>query len=224
MDANGRFDDQAEEARRQLPSVGWMADGEIAYAEWLRVGRHIGAIGRVSSWWLGDWLRYGVRFESRYSVGARVTRYDAQTLMNMVYVSTRFSVSRRREDLSWSHHAEVASLCPAEQDRWLARAASSSLSVRELRAARAAERRPAIGDHLRPSDAAVSQRPTVRCPHCGQRFDAGVSSGGVTASPVPRAARPSPPPAVSPEGQAAGEAGDRRRPTAAVYRHAAGRE
>jgi hypothetical protein len=62
-----------------------------------------------------------------------VTGYDRQTLMNMVYVATRFETSRRRENLSWSHHAEVAGLDAAEQERWLERAGADRLTVRELR-------------------------------------------------------------------------------------------
>ena len=52
---------------------------------------------------------------------SRITGYDVQTLMNMVYVATRFESGRRRERLSWSHHAELAALEPPEQEEWLTR-------------------------------------------------------------------------------------------------------
>jgi hypothetical protein len=66
-------------------------------------------------------------------MAARITGYDDQTLMNMVYVATRFEVSRRREKLSWSHHAEVAALDREEQEWWLDRAGAGRLTVRGLR-------------------------------------------------------------------------------------------
>ena len=54
--------------------------------------------------------------------------------MNMVYVATRFEAERRRERLSWSHHAELAALEPDDQEQWLTRAEEQRLSVRDLRA------------------------------------------------------------------------------------------
>ncbi|MDQ6778590.1 MAG: hypothetical protein M3071_20735 [Actinomycetota bacterium] len=94
----------------------------------------IGGVSRRVGWWLGDWLRYGnARFGERYSRAARITGYDTQTLMNMTYVASRFDVSRRRENLSWSHHAELAALPPGDQDYWLERARTEALSIRDLR-------------------------------------------------------------------------------------------
>lgn len=48
--------------------------------------------------------------------------HDKQTLMNMVYVASRIDVERRRERLSWSHHAEVAATEREQQEHWLDRA------------------------------------------------------------------------------------------------------
>ena len=53
----------------------------------------------------------------------------------MVYVASKIEPGRRREQLSWSHHAELAALEPADQDRWLDQAVSARLSVRSLRQA-----------------------------------------------------------------------------------------
>jgi hypothetical protein len=74
--------------------------------------------------------------------------------MNMVYVASRIDPSRRREALSWSSHAEVASLAPAEQDRWLDRAESERMSVRRLRHAIKQDRHGADGQ--------------IACPSCGR--------------------------------------------------------
>lgn len=118
----------------ELTPVAWAVGGELAYKDWVRHGSRLGVAGRSAGWWIGDWLRYGAaRYGSKYALAARVTGYDHQTLMNMVYVATRFQISRRRENLSWSHHAELAPLDLEEQDRWLERATAQRLTVRDLR-------------------------------------------------------------------------------------------
>lgn len=151
-------------------AVAWMPNREMDLAEWSRVGQRMGLVGRCSQWWLGDWIRYGnAKFGEKYVRAAKITGYDAQTLMNMVYVASRFDFSRRRENLSWSHHETVASLEPGEQDRWLERAAALRLSILDLRTELRTARRLAGGRESReqlPQSAGASA-PTVLCPNCG---------------------------------------------------------
>src|SRR5439155_5100733 len=117
-----------------LTSTAWRSLAQLGLREWVEHGRRLGVVGRAAGWWIGDWLRYGNdRFGERYARASRITGYDAQTLMNMVYVASRYEASRRRENLSWSHHAEVAALPDEEQERWLTRAEADRLSVRCLR-------------------------------------------------------------------------------------------
>jgi hypothetical protein len=52
-----------------------------------------------------------------------------------VYVASRFDVPRRRERLSWSHHAELAALDQPEQERWLTLAEQERWSLNDLRTA-----------------------------------------------------------------------------------------
>jgi hypothetical protein len=118
-----------------LTPVSWSAELNLALEEWVGQGRRLGAIARGAHWWIGDWLRFGnAKFGERYVRAAKITGYEPQTLMNMAYVASRFPVSRRREKLSWSHHAEVAALDADDQDQWLDRAESERLSKRCLRA------------------------------------------------------------------------------------------
>ena len=106
-------------------------------------GRRLARLGRPG-WWIGDWLRFGAEaFGERYAPAARTTGYDRQSLMNMVYVASKIEPGRRREQLSWSHHAELAALEPADQDRWLDHAVDERLSVRSLREAIRGQRRAA---------------------------------------------------------------------------------
>lgn len=144
---------------------------DMEYPEWAAVGRRLGAIGRCSQWWLGDWIRFGnAKFGERYARATQITHYDMQTLMNMVYVASRFEISRRRENLSWSHHAELAPLDVKTQDVWLDRALVDRLSVADLRLAlRSLRRDPgSAGAGSEPSiTEAQTTSASLVCPNCG---------------------------------------------------------
>jgi hypothetical protein len=153
--------------------VAWQPRTEMAYAAWIATGRRLARIVRCSQWWLGDWIRFGTaKYGEKYTAAAKLTGYDVHSLRNMAYVASRFSdVSRRRDALSWSHHAELAALSPSEQDRWLARAVQERLSVADLRVELRAARRSCdrSGDG---SARDVSERAAVVCPECGHEFEA----------------------------------------------------
>lgn len=163
--------------------VAWRAKQELELEEWLESGRKLGLLGRNVPWWIGDWLHYGNHtYGERYVRAARVTGYDSQTLMNMVYVASHFAPARRRGNLSWSHHAEVVALDPADQDIWLDRAEAERLSVRCLRQEiRAHVRGPATEKQpvLEGSSAATTVSGAVAheshqagvCPSCGHQLN-----------------------------------------------------
>jgi len=95
----------------------------------------LAVIVNTTGWWLGDWLIYGQdNYEGRYKEAIERTSLDYQTLRNYAWVARAFSVSRRRDTLSFAHHAEVAGLSDPEQDFWLRTAASSRWSRNRLRA------------------------------------------------------------------------------------------
>jgi hypothetical protein len=154
----------------ELSQVAWTPHSEIGLAEWSAVGRRFGEIGRCSQWWLGDWIRYGnERFGERYTRAVKLTGYDVQSLMNMVYVASRFEISRRRENLSWSHHSAVASLEPDSQEHWLNRALEDKLSVADLRVELRGRRRAlkAAQESGESPSAEVTCAGDLVCPTCG---------------------------------------------------------
>jgi hypothetical protein len=172
-------DDKALEGRNSprtgLNAVHWKPCEGISFAQWVDQGRKLGLVGRSIGWWIGDWLRYGnVAYGERYARAARITGLDIQTLMNMVYVASRFTPPRRREQLSWSHHAEVAALEPDDRERWLDRAAADRLSVRCLREEIRRERRASLGVGEQAAVArlvpASEQGGSIVCPSCGHSF------------------------------------------------------
>jgi len=152
--------------------VSWIPTRDLDLAEWTAAGRRLGAIGRCGQWGLGDWIRYGnAKFGERYRRAARITGYDVQTLMNMVYVASRFTISRRRENLSWSHHETLASLEEGAQEHWLDRAAAERLSISDLRLELRDWRRgsrKSLDDDGDFTEAPLP-REAVLCPNCGTR-------------------------------------------------------
>lgn len=154
--------------RDSLSKVAWAPRRDLDHTDWLATGRRLGAIGRCSQWWIGDWVRYGTaKWGEKYAEAARVTGYDIASLRNMAWVASRFDLSLRREELTWSHHVLLAPLEPDEQRRWLQRAIEERWSVAdlrlELRALRQADRK-----NKRNADAAGDRAEISVCPHCGQ--------------------------------------------------------
>lgn len=172
-----------------ITPVAWIPGKEIDLAEWSAIGRRLGAIGRCGQWGLGDWIRYGnAKFGERYTRAARLTGYDVQTLTNMVYVASRFEISRRRENLSWSHHETLAALDPSEQDRWLDRAASERLSISDLRLElRRTRRDTQVAEVTRAEPGGTVTTDALVCPHCGKPVP--LPAGAAPGSPGPVAGR-----------------------------------
>jgi hypothetical protein len=167
-----------------ITPVAWTPGEKIAVSGWIRAGQRLGAMTRCSQWWLGDWVRYGTgRWGEKYKEAARITGYDIHSLRNIAYVAGRVEVSRRRDNLTWSHHAEVSSLDPVEQDRWLDLASSEKLSVSDLRIElRSARRRSKASEE--PSVVQLSKAVTdrVMCPECEHEFEVSVTQPVVNAT------------------------------------------
>jgi hypothetical protein len=127
------------------------------YASWRTLGQRILGISKASPWCIGDWLVYGQEaYGDRYRSALGTTDFDYQTLRNYAWVARRFTLSRRRDRLSFQHHAEVAALPEVEQELWLERAQANAWSRNELRR-RMASRRSAPG----PEAASVTVRVRV---------------------------------------------------------------
>jgi hypothetical protein len=144
------------------------------HPQWVAVGRRLGWISRGNQWWLGDWLRYGnAKWGEKYAEAAKITGYDVRSLANMASLAGCFEMSRRRDNLTWSHHAVVAALDRGEQDRWLDMAAAERLSVADLRIElHGVERRRAPRERAYAEPAEVDVSDFV-CPRCGYRASHG---------------------------------------------------
>jgi hypothetical protein len=129
-----------------LPAPGALRLREgMSFDAWLAVGRRIARVANTSAWAVGDWLVFGERsYGERYRTALAATDLDYQTLRNYAWVARRFPVSRRRDTVSFQHHAEVASLTDPEQDLWLRRTEVNGWSRNELRRRLSAARAPAV--------------------------------------------------------------------------------
>ncbi|GLZ12880.1 hypothetical protein Acsp04_31150 [Actinomadura sp. NBRC 104425] len=110
--------------------------GDLDLDEWVRIALRMNRMGRPSLWWLGDWLNYGKeRFPNGYKHALEAVCLDYQTLRNYAWVAGSVRPAQRNPRLSFQHHAEVAALPAAEQEKWLARAERYGWSRNRLRAA-----------------------------------------------------------------------------------------
>ncbi len=107
----------------------------LSFDRWRSIGERICGVADASTWWLADWAAFGEhRYGERYREAVAITGLGYQTLRNYAWVARRFEVSRRRDSLSFAHHAEIAALPAGEQDAWLDRAEANQWSRNDLRA------------------------------------------------------------------------------------------
>ena len=114
----------------------------VVFTDWQHLGETLTRMEGGLLWWLGDWLNYGERsYGEKYAQALDATDYSYQTLANAKWVASRFEFSprgensRRRINLTWSHHREVARMEPADQDYWLDLAEKNHWTKAQLRTA-----------------------------------------------------------------------------------------
>lgn len=106
-----------------LHSKGMTVEGSPTFEEWEKMGRWLSQAEGAVHFWLGDWVRYGEhRWGEKYAQAMDATSFAYQTIANDAWVASQVDISRRRENLPFSLHAEIASLPSEEQERWLDRA------------------------------------------------------------------------------------------------------
>ncbi|MER7056143.1 MULTISPECIES: LmbU family transcriptional regulator [unclassified Streptomyces] len=124
-------------SRTSVRKSGLIFPENLPERSWERIGSDLRELVNSSAWWLADWLIYGETTYGwrRYKEAIERTGLDYQTLRNYAWVARRFEHHRRRDSLSFAHHAEVTRLSPPEQDYWLRKAEQQKWSRNELRRA-----------------------------------------------------------------------------------------
>jgi len=136
--------------------------GNPTFEQWEKVGEFIKKSGQSVQFWLGDWLNYGEgRWGEKYTQALDETDYALGTLQNSSWVASNIDPSRRHENLSFSHHQNVAHLEPDEQDFWLDKAEEEGWTVFEMR--------QAIANRDKPKK--EKRKKFTTCPLCGGRYE-----------------------------------------------------
>jgi len=118
----------------ELQKTGLLVTGKPTIDEWIEAGEKLKLVEGSIQWWLGDWLNYGESaYGEMYSQALDATDYEYGSLRNAKYVANRIEMSRRRDNLSFSHHQEVAPLELNEQNMFLNRAEKEHWSQKDLR-------------------------------------------------------------------------------------------
>lgn len=114
--------------------TGLVVRGSPTFEEWEECGSILAQLQRRIHWWIGDWLNYGEgAYGEKYAQALDETGYSYSTLATDKWVAKKIGLSRRRENLRFSHHREVAGLPPPEQEKWLDKAEKEDLGPKDLR-------------------------------------------------------------------------------------------
>lgn len=119
-----------------ITKVGAIFPANMSYEEWEACGKNMRGARESLKFYLGDWILFGeAAYGERYSQALDVSDYDYDYLRKIVYVCRNVPLLRRRNNLSFYHHYEVASLTGDEQEAWLSTAEENNWSIRQLREA-----------------------------------------------------------------------------------------
>ena len=141
--------------------TGLIVTAPVPYEVWEAYG---GALRRVESslqWVIGDWLIYGEdTYGEKYAQATSMwPGRTIERLKRYAFVSQCVHLPIRTQNLSWSHHAEVATMDTVDQKLWLEKAEENNWSVRELKTNLDGRQ-------------ATKQKKTITCPECGYEFNA----------------------------------------------------
>lgn len=130
-------------AKCKVSQIGAEFDQSITFEEWADIGRRAVKAAESVQWVIGDWMNFGEdkfiapveqQTGNRYQLALNTLPYQYGTLANLKAISKAIPVSRRREKLSFGHHAEVAWLKDSKaQDKYLKIAEAEGLSIVALR-------------------------------------------------------------------------------------------
>lgn len=105
-----------------LSRVGLQFAGDLTADQWQEIGRHLEQFAGPSQWWLGDWLLHGEGQAEWGSMYDRVVEEFGETYASAAKakaIAHEFEFGRRRQNLPWGHHREVASLPVDDQEELL---------------------------------------------------------------------------------------------------------
>ena len=97
----------------RLTRTGLEVTGTPGFDEWQACGQTLFGLSNASLWAIGDWIVYGEGrgdWGEMYTQALDATQKSYQTVRDAAWIAKAFQLSRRRDNVSWSHHREVAGL------------------------------------------------------------------------------------------------------------------
>jgi N6-adenosine-specific RNA methylase IME4 len=111
-------------------------DAKATLEDGVQAGIFVQRQMRANLWNVGDWaLAMEERFGEDAAQYVSSEHFAESYLRRARWVCEKVGASRRVKELSFEHHAAVASLESKDQDKWLQRAVSKKLTVQDLRRA-----------------------------------------------------------------------------------------
>jgi N6-adenosine-specific RNA methylase IME4 len=117
-----------------LTRSGWIIPENLSREECIEAGKLLNKAEAAVQWWAGDLLLYADRKWGDGRALAEEAGFNYNTMTNYASICRAFDFSRRREDLSFTHHAEAIAAPEEHRQSYLERAAKEGWSTRKLAA------------------------------------------------------------------------------------------
>lgn len=106
----------------QLSKTGWTLPTNLTESEWKEAGSALAKVEGAMNWWLGDWWAFGEHGYGDRKALVESEEWDGpayDTCRKVAVVCAAFEMFRRRNNVDFSHHQEIASLPTPEADKVL---------------------------------------------------------------------------------------------------------
>jgi N6-adenosine-specific RNA methylase IME4 len=120
------------QAPGKLTRLGWEIPENLSREEWIKAGKLLNKTEAALQFWIGDWWNHGDRKWGGGRALAEEAGVNYNTVTNYASICRAFDFSRRREDLSFTHHAEAIAAPEEHRQDYLERAAKENWSTRKL--------------------------------------------------------------------------------------------
>jgi hypothetical protein len=133
-DASNSLGDRTIDKWPQRTDVHLDLPENLSLEEWREIGRKLNRASSALKWYVGDWLLHGERkWGSAYTDAINIVGLSYDTLARCKSISARFEFRRRRLNLRWSDHREVAALDEKNQEILLDASTDGKWSRERLR-------------------------------------------------------------------------------------------
>ena len=117
----------------KVSKVGLTFNEEMTFEEWEGIGLQLQLMHGSVGFWIADWYLFGERKYGEAKAMAASLDMDYGTFRDYLWVARTIELSRRRDNVSFTSHKEIASAPKDKQDDLLDKADKENLSKTEVR-------------------------------------------------------------------------------------------